>query len=536
MRLSIDEVKALIKKGEPAFIAEAKKKHKSLEVHVNGRGVQDYLKQVDNYENGTQYELRKKFAMSTKYVIANIMRPSDKVFSAKGGSKVYNIQGSEQQTALLKTKVSKVRSGLSVHKWIKKVQSNKFIADPSGIVFFEVTEDGKETYPVLKSIDSIRNYDLDGRAVEWVLFEPVSRVDETGQPLDGKFFRFVDDEKDIVIKSNDDLLTHLEDEDYKHPWVKLPAIVNSDVINDSLLYNDSILDVIVELADKYLRTNTIKSIHEFLHGFPFFWMFAQNCESCKGQGELGGKECATCNGSGKSMKRDVSDAFLLNPPKNKDAPNIAPDLAGYVTPPLEIPQEQRAELSWLWGLMHYSVWGTTYEPQSNETATAAFLDVQPVNDRLNDISDSFEDMEQRIVDILGEFYLKAGYKGSSINYGRRFLMESPDKIWDKYISSKEKKAPQSSLTNLLNQYYQSEYQNNAEELTIMTKATRLEPFIHYDLFELKGTLSEEEFKNKLYFPEWWKSLNENDMLSKDINSLTKDFEKFVSSKKVSITE
>lgn len=529
MKLDIDQIIQIIKTECPEHIKKAKKKQVVLDVHINGNNVDKYLKQIEGHENQTQYELRKKLATSNKYLFANLLRPVDKVFSARGGSKTFSIEG-EKSEELFKEQIQDVRYGMGARKYLQMVQANKYYSDPAGIMLFEISKDGKKTYPTLKSIQSIRNYHAEGRKLEWVLFEPYKKVNEQGVESSEEYFRLIDDANDYLFVKDGEDVKLLEDETYENPWGEVPAIVNSDQISSDLTYSDSPVDVVVELADKYLRTNTIKNIHEFLHGFPFFWMYQKKCDSCKGTGEVNGGICKSCGGSGASLKRDVSDVTLLKTPTHKDAPTIAPNVAGYVVPPLDIPKEQREELGWLWQMMHFSIWGTSFEAQDNETATGRFLDVQPVNDKLGEFSDCFEYTEKRMYDLIGKFYLADNYKGAFVNYGRRYMMESPDAIWKKYIDAKSNKAPKTSLNHLLNQYYQSEFMNDLEMLNIMSKGMKLEPFVHDAVEEIKDYITDDEVFKKVYFSEWWENLDENFILVSSLEVLTKNFNDYVQEK------
>ncbi len=526
--LEINEIIQIIKAGKPSFMREAQKKQKILNVHVNGRNVTEYLSKVDGFENESQYTLRKKFAISNKFVFANLLRPVDKVFTAKGGSRIYRLKGGEKTESEFRNKLTNIRYGMSVRKWIEKVQANKYYSDPAGMVFCEVSKNGEDAFPTIKSIQKIRNYETEGRSVEWVCFEGEKRKNDKGEELPGDFFRFVDDAKDYIFHKDGEDVKQLEDETFDVVWGRVPAVINSDILNDELKYSDSPVDPVVELADKYLRTNTIKSIHEFLHGFPFFWMYQKKCETCKGTGEINGHECPDCKGTGRSLKRDVSDVLLLNPPKNKDAPTIAPDVAGYVVPPLEIPKEQREELGWVWTAMHFTQWGTSYTPgDRGETATGRFLDVMPVNDRLGQFSDAFEDMESKIIDFIGEFYFPDAYEGNSISYGRRYLMEAPDEVWKKYLDAKQKGAPKSSLSHLLNQYYQSEFMNDIEMLNVMLKGMKIEPFVHNTIDQIRGFVDSATIRRKTYFGEWWVNLSEQYVLTTDLKRMRKDLDKWI---------
>jgi hypothetical protein len=535
MILDFNKIKETIKAGTPDWVSIARKYSKKLEVHINGIGTAEYLSQVTGYENDRQYRLREKYATSNKFVFENLLRPVDKVFSANGGSKLLNTK-TEQSNKILSEKLSNLVEGYPVRKWIEQVQSNKYYTDPSGVCFFEW--EGVETYPTFKNINSIRNYESDGRQIEWILFEPEKRIDAKGVELPGDFYRFVDDEKDYLIYVVDEHFTIIEDETFDNPWGYVPAFTNSNISDSTLSYHISPIDSVIELADHYLRTNSVKNIYEFLHGYPIFWAYVEPCRTCDGTGLYDGKTCHTCNGDGHTFTKDVSDIIKLKPPRTTDEPQLAPDVAGYVQPDLDVWREQREELDWLWGLMHFSMWGTAQQDQAeNETATAAFIDVQPVNDRLNKFADAFEQTEKLVTDILGDFYLLENYNGASINYGRRFLVEPPDIIWKKYITAKKDGAPKVSLDYLLTQYYQSEFKDDVEGLITAQKGIKIEPFIHSTSAEINllPVMNEDKLA-KFYFNEFWRSLKQQDIILKDVEVLKAEFETYLMTKKVETKE
>lgn len=527
--LSIEDIKVLIKKGQPHWIKEACEDHRKLDVHINGEDVAEYLESVNNYENARQYELRKKFATSNKFVFENLLRPIDKIFSAKGGNKTISAS-TKSKEQLLKGKISEIQYGYSVTDWIQKIQANKFYSDPNGLVFFEVKDN--ETYPTIKGIKCIFNYLSNGRYCEWVIFKPEKRNDIAGKQIDADFYRVVDDKFDYLIKVKADQFTIVDEETYPIMFKRCPAIINSDLIDAELEMKKSPVDSVIELADHYLNTSSVKNIYEFLHGYPIFWAYVQPCRKCDGTGLYEGETCTSCRGEGHTFRKDVSDVIKLKPPTSSDEPTLAPNIAGYVQPDLEVWKEQRIELDWIWGLMHFTMWGTSVQDSPNnkeKTATEAFINVQPVNDKLNSFADSFEDLEKKMVDFIGDFYLRESYKGSSINYGRRFLVESPDQIWNKYEKAKVAGSPKVSLDYLLNQFYQAEFANDLESLTVATKGIKLEPFVHKtdeEISSLTEVLIEDKIK-KYYFNEWFKSLVYEDILLKDVDTLSNEFETYL---------
>jgi len=523
--LELKDIEKIINAGQPDWISEAIREHKRLDVHINGKGTAEYLKRIDGIENPKQLALRKKFLTTNRYVFTNLSRPVDKVFSAKGGGNIYNLnQSAEEET--LRDKLSNVRHGKAIRTWIKDIQANKYYTDPAGLVFFEWVN-GK-TYPTLKSIKSIFNYECDGRVPEWVIFQPF-KVDNN----DGDFYRVVDDRRDLIVKKVGLNFTEVEDTSFDNPFKIVPAIINSNIINTDLTYNESPFEVIISLADHYLRTGTIKNLNEFLYGYPIFWRYLTDCKVCKGTGYIKGIKCSSCGGTGKNLTKDITDMIQLEIPEKDTDVKLAPDLAGYVTPDIDSWKEMRIEQEYIFSLMQLTLWGSKMaKDANNETATAAFLNVQPVNDQLNNFADSFQDMEKKMTDLIGKFYL-GEYKGSSISYGRRFLVEPPDVIWKKYETAREKGSPKVSLDYLLIQFYQSEFANDLEQLTIAQKGIKLEPFIHLTDSDVSGlSINPEDQKAKYYFNEWFKTVKEIDILVKPVETLQKEFDKYLLTKKL----
>lgn len=510
----------IINLGVPDWVDVAIKEHKRLNVHINGKDTPGYLTQIGGIENRNQLKLRQDYLTTNRHLLSNLSRPIDKVFSAKGGGNIYNISQTAKEKRL-RDKLSNIRHGKSIRTWIKDIQSNKYYTDPAGLVFFEW--DKNNTYPTIKSIKSIQNYQSNGRTIEWVLFNPY-KIDGT---TDAQFYRFVDKESDTLVKKVGEKYFIVKEETYKNPFGQVPAIINSNVINSDLTHAESPFEIIISLADHYLRTGTIKNLVEFLHGYPVFWRYLSDCIYCKGSGFIDGKKCGHCNGTGKNLNKDVTDIINVEIPDSEGV-KIAPDLAGYISPDIEAWREMREEQKYIQALMELTMWGSKMaEDVDNETATAAFLNVQPVNDRLNDFADAFEDMEKKMTDLIATFLFDT-YDGSSISYGRRFLVEPPDVIWKKYETAKEKKAPKISLDYLLTQFYQSEFANDLQNLTIAQKAIRLEPFIHKSDDDLvKLPVSSKDKKAKVYFSEWYKTLSEMDILAKDIETLQKEFETYL---------
>ena len=524
----IVEIDALRKayKGETKEISALKKQHKRLRMHYYGIGKTEYLEQISGLENADQIKLRQKYARSNKDLFSNLSSPINKVFSAKGKNKTYNFKSKDTEDKF-RGRLSVIDNGKSLENWLESYWKEKIAADPNGVFLIERDKEGNP-YPTYKSILAIRDYKQIGQKLEYIIFEPYTKIENN---TTNTYVRVYDDNADTLYLVDHDDFIVVEEETFENPWEKVPGVLISNIEDTNTKFKQSSIDNEVELADEYLLDNSVKAIYKFAHGFPLFWMYLSSCSVCKGEGEVNGSKCTTCNGSGYSLKKDVSDIIGINPPKTTDDVTITPDIAGYITPPSENLIQMTGELSLLKDMMWFSQWGTVIEKGENETATGRFIDVQPVSDRLDKYRKGLELVETLLTDFIGSYLYESAYNGCSINYGSRYMIETPDQLLDKYTQAKEKKLPQTTLSYLLNQYYQGQFASDSTRLTYYTKLMKLEPWVHMTVNEIPMLYqSTIDYEKKIYFSEWANSVTIDYIVNTDLKRLDKDLIKFINLK------
>ncbi len=292
----------------------------------------------------------------------------------------------------------------------------------------------------------------------------------------------------------------------------------------------SSVDDLIELADQFLREGSVKNIYKNYFGFPVAWGYQSVCPECKGTKVLNGRDCDHCKGTGIKSKRDPSEMIQLPVPESKDQPILAPNIAGYITPDIKGVDMMTAELELLEDIMFETLWGTHQADDSkkSETATGRFIDTQPVNDKLNKFSDAEEMIETFVTDLLGQFLYGVGYKGASITSGRRYLIETPDEIWEKLQSARKDGAPTTALYDLFNDYLQSRYSANAMEMQKMLKLAKIEPlpFVKYEEFARLQTFPDIILRRKFWYESWLNSKTDPEILFGDLKVLQADFYKY----------
>lgn len=532
-------------------IVKLRKEHEILKMHYYGTGTSKYLTVISGLENEDQIDLRQKHSGTNTALVSSLLNPVSKIFKAKGGSRIYNIKNDNTRESF-KIKLNDL-NGYSLRQWLKIYWKDKFAVDPNGLFMTEKDSDGNP-FMTYKSINRIFRYKSANQKLDWVIFEPVCiKYNKDSEII---LVRVVDEVNDYVYKVDEDRLTLVTKENYetlipeinsevikyfgekpytiKHDFNKVPAYVISDKVDTESGYMLSSISNEVQLLKEYLIDNSVKRIFKFLHGYPIFWKYFSKCPICKGEGYMtidnNTHRCDECNGTGYSLKKDVSDVIGLTPMESKDDPKIAPDVAGYVSPSIETWTKMTEELGLLEKAINKSHWGVYDINVSPTTATGEVLKVQPQLDKLSSYSDSFEKQETFFTDLLGGYWYNSEYKGSSINLGKRYIMGNANQILKEYQESKKNKADIIILNILLEQYFDGEYENDPISFHKAITLMRIEPLVHFTLDEVLSMSVNEEFKKgKIYFNEWVMS-KEEEFFMNTYDVYKKDFETYLKTK------
>lgn len=518
MVLTDDQIVEYIQRPKNKNISDFIRSHNKLNMFSTGKGLDLYITKIQGLETEDKIKLRKNFARSTKDVVAKVLRPTDKVYSAKGGSFEVEISNKSQKIEFIRI-LNSVAEGMSKRLWLETYALDAYHIDPNGIIYVEVPEKGSRDmtpYPTFKSITTIHDYEVNGQDLEYVIFTPEIKIRSTEENV--KTYRVVDDEKDAIyyIDSNEQLKIYSDIDTIGYipnTYGKVPAIVVSNLVDKNTDGKKSMLEPITELLAEYLQDTSIKSIYKFLHGYPLFWRFIADCKACEGEGfttdDKGGTEkCLTCQGTGKNLKKDVSDTFDLTIPLDREDAilDVARTPAGYVEPSVESWKQMTEEQIFMIDIMIRAYWGTSLDDRyDRETAQGRIIDTQPVADKLNKYADWAEVTDKKLTDMIGKMKYKSNYTTSFVFYGRRFLIESSDQIWRKLTLAIKDSAPEASLTQILIQYYHSEYQNDVVMLTKALKLLAIEPYPFYDFNKLSAVATNSQKQRKLAFSEWSRS-------------------------------
>lgn len=553
MILDIAQIKSIIKDNPgKKRIIKGRDYHKKMKRHIYGEGMDSFFQTIEGFERKQIQELRNTYSKTNKDLFSRLGRPLDKIFTARGGSVYYSLSEDAEKKA--RSITQDIKDGYSVRKWVEIFWKPHLLDDPFGIIFLEIppkpeairlkTQGRSFVHPTYKSINSIYDYLPSGNRLEYVVFE-LSSEEKKREGLDDQLqtYRVVDDAFDYLVQVNGQNIDVLTSHTLTNLFGEVPAMINSDIVDPSFEHCFlSLYDDIIELADDFLLDGSIKRVHKFMHGFPKYAEFASDCNNCAGSGRKDAKECEVCRGSGKKAMTKVSDVKMLEWPSKDDHLVLPENTGGYISPDKTFHEIATADIQFLEDLMTVTLWGTqskvkTQGMSNNQdgprTATEVMDEIKPQADRLVPVSEMAEQRDKFIRDAAIRLQISMSYSGSSVSYGRRYMLEGPDSIWLKYSDARTKGAPQNVLDTLLNEYNEANYQSDPVGLAIAKKLMYVEPFVHYTAQVLKGLNPDpNDYKMKLYFSEWLATVNEATLLSKPVEDLKADLLTFVEGKKL----
>jgi ssDNA-binding Zn-finger/Zn-ribbon topoisomerase 1 len=499
---------------------EAVEYSEQVMIHTKGgKALEKYLAQINSYENKAQYDLRKKFAISNKFITSKLLRPCDNIWNAKGGSTKLEMKG-ENSTKGMNLILKEA------HNYIRNTWFDAFINDPNGVTIIEYeAEDEEMNFKYLPS-ERIEAIEIaKEKVIEILIF--IETIEE-GENKIKKYLHITKDmQAEYFVKDEN---TVIRGDATKNETGIVPVVLNSTVKTIEKDIYISMIDTEIELLNSFVRKNSVKEIFEFLHGFPKFWQYVEPCDVCGGakriqyeqrDGSTGYQTCPKCNGIGHFGKTDVADVLNIAMPESGDE-TIANQPMGFEIPPVETWQEMRSELDWLWNIIFDSQWGTTVQKQTNETATGRFIDVQPVINKL----DSYAEQLQRVFNEIGIIAGKTAYPNTfeqfSIAIGRNFIIDTPSAALTRYKEAKEKGLNTNILNHLLKQYFLSEFANNDRGYQIAIKLMNVEPFPHHTIDEVMQFARDEDKAAKVYYEAWLSETENSEILEKTAEQLRKE--------------
>lgn len=587
---SLDQrMSIIVNNPQKELVKHARQERKKLMMHLYGDDLKDAMKREDYFENADVYKARSERPMSNKDVFQRILGAEEMVFTARGGTCNY-IGLNNKQTIQFNQVLDQVQFGIPLRDWVKNFALSAYRADPMGVILMETAESFAATdqsvtetefqlndmppcYPTYKSAEDIFDYLPNGRKLEYVCFNlTIKEIIDYGIEDDdyvhypesgaahGKYqvhqktpyYRFIDDESDAVYKLVQKQLTTpkmKQKPEILHPWTVCPALIASDVIYfakskcfASPLYS------IVELADSFLYDRSIRDLQKRYHGFAKAVEPLLRCPTCDGTGLAKGSACPDCTpnghnkGIGYKIKTKVQDVAKFPLDIFADASGFDfRKIFGYITPDIESWRQQDLNLDVTEALMYYTYWGTRRDPPTTtakttsgvggaleETATKTLANLQPKYARLNRTADWAERTENWIAGMMGYYYFTDKWQGSSITYGRNYILESAQDLRDAYYDARDNGMSDLLLDDLLEKVIRCEYATDNNRMQYFLKLLEVEPFPHLVKDDAKGLIPRpEDWQAEIYFRQWARTLDQQTVLMTTVEELQTQLEAFV---------
>ena len=112
---------------------------------------------------------------------------------------------------------------------------------------------------------------------------------------------------------------------------------------------------------------------------------------------------------------------------------------------------------------------------------------------------------------------------SSIAYGRRFIIDTPDTLLNKYTEAKVAEENTTVLDRMFNEYLVSKYKNDPEWLRLEELKSEVDPYLHQTLTNVHLIFGVKEAQKKVYFKEWW-DMNKEMVRTFDLEKIKAKFE------------
>ncbi len=576
MILTLDEKLDIVKNNpNKDLVTYARENKKKLSMHLYGHGLHDYVKRQDYFENEEIFKVRQEYILSNQDMFKRILNDESMIFTTRGGATYFNLgkEKDEKMHAIL----ANVDYGISLHKWVETFALEAYRSDPMGVIFTEVESlaesDTPTAYPTYKSSTCIYDYQPNGRNLDYIVFEltqdeardfgivtqqPETELKTSEKQKGTRYFRFVDDAEDVIIKLNKGNATVLSESEISqpgqipNPWGKVPGFIVSDL----MWFADaqkaiSPIQWVIELADSYLFDRSVRDLQKRFHGFLKAFEPLLKCGTCAGEGVMSGGACPDCStpgankGTGYKMRTKISDIARFPIEILESVPGFdVSKLFGYIGPDIKTWDKQDYSLQDLESLIYYTYWGcaNAMKPKVNgtekasevgETATKSLINLQPKYARLNMTAEWAERCENMIADLIGIYEFETPtWKAASISYGRDYILETPEDILLVYQEMLEKGMPDSLLDDQLRKYIRSLYKNNPLQLHKFEKLLMVEPFPHEKKGQIDASSSIpiEDKVAKRYYGEWVDTLTDDYIFNKSAEELKNDLTAYVQPK------
>jgi hypothetical protein len=510
----------------PHWVYKAREEAKDLRALIDGTNFSTLLiHQIEKIESKSRAVARKKYVKDVRSLFKRVLSNRSNVFESDGGSEEVDISSEAIKKEFI-YHMNHFKGGKSVKHYLSSTYLQLWDKDPNGVLFLEYrTGDKQDVYPTYKAIEDLRFYGASGQRIEVIVFEP--RKLESGQ-LE---WRVVDKNRDFRIMETADVFVENTELSFDHPFGVVPGLVISPEKQVGSEQRMSAIDSIIEDAKDYCQLKSVRTIYRYQKGAPIHWRVKSENRVNAGMNRTGNGDKQTDDLQGATDSQDVTDIVKVPPPM-QDQPNYLPNIAGYISPDLEflkhmdesLESSERSMLDTFWGTTNATIEGV------EKTATQTNVDVQPITNVLDTIATTVEWVHNFFGNLVANFVYPTKNKDEKvfhISYGRRFIIESPDVVLQRYQEALKSSCPATVLDKMLEEWIVSKYKNDPYMQEFLLKKFTLEPYPHWDIQTVNTIFGVVEALTKAAFEEFWKQKADPkltiDKLQEQLNKYTDEY-------------
>lgn len=516
----------------PPWVYKAREEAKELRALVDGTNFSTLLiHHIEKIESKDRAAARKKYVKDVRSLFKRVLSNRSNVFESDGGSEEIDISSETIRKDFI-YHMNHFKGGKSVKHYLSSVYLQLWDKDPNGVLFLEYrTGDEQNIYPTYKSIDDVRFYAASGQSIEVIVFEPKKL------PAGQLEWRVVDKNRDFRIIETSDVFVENMELSFDHPFGTVPGVVISPEKCIGSEKRVSAIDPIIEDAKDYCQLKSVRTIYRYQKGAPIHWRVKSENRANAGMNRTGNGEKQSNDLQGATDSQDVTDIVKVPPPM-MDQPNYLPNIAGYISPDLEFLKYMDESLDSAERSMVDTFWGTTNATIEGieKTATQTNVDVQPITNVLDTIATTVEWVHNFFGNMVANFVYPTKTKEEKvfhISYGRRFIIESPDVVLQRYQEALSAGCPSTVLDKMLEEWIVSKYKTDPYMQEFLLKKFTLEPYPHWDINTVFTIFGAKEALTKAAFESFWRLKADPkltvDQLQEQLNTYTNEY---ISSKTV----
>lgn len=522
MVLTEEQIKEyLLKPQSEKLLKYARERSDDLRMYITGDGLLEHIVKLPYFINTDQEAIRRSITRSTKDLTVRTLKPINKVFTAIGDMRYYNLPDS-QETDFDDLISANVRDNMGMKEWVQNTAMWAKLLDPMSLLYDEIDGDGN-CYPTYKSTSSIHDYLLNGNQPEYVILKMQDKEMQVlinngiiiNKPKEGEIMRVVDDAFEYYYHVNGGKVQELARITNYFEYV--PAHVASENVKFDSDYHYSECETILELLKDYFNDNSSKALFKRFAMHPKEWGIGVPCKPCEGTGTLRGEKCSTCAGTGWYSSTSVAQKQIIGVDGGGNAKVPIPPGGWYGVDKTSW-EMMNEELDKLAADINDTFWGTNKVKRMQgadinqdglSTATGEMIQERGKEPVLNKFSEWAERTDKFHTDNIKRAKYGLRVADSTIVYGRRYVVGTKEEYIDVYIKQKGANITSTLLNDTMLGIYEATYSSNPLELEARKKIMYVEPYPHNTINEVLEWNVPQYIKDmKLYFPMWYNTVSD----------------------------